>query len=97
MFLILSKAASLLNDSGRSSVDLLDARVGAASGFKLLIHGLPLTDHSMLGTPPFDPPTHDSQVILLMVASRAIVLIVKLSRRAGRVCTSAHAQQLGAQ
>jgi hypothetical protein len=37
-----------------------------------------------------------SQVMLSMVASRAIAMIAKLSRRAGRVCTSAHAQQLGA-
>jgi len=34
-----------------------------------------------------------SQVTLIMVASRAIVVIAKLSRRAGRVCTSAHALQ----
>src|SRR6202011_1648170 len=38
--------------TGCPPVDLLDVRVGAASGFQLLIHGLPLTDPSMLGTPP---------------------------------------------
>lgn len=43
---------------GRMSVNVLEARVGAANGFRCDIHGYPQVKSRWLARPQFDQPNH---------------------------------------
>jgi hypothetical protein len=79
---------------GRAPVDLLNARLAGA--FRLVIHGYPPSDDSLVSTPPNSINSSMVSHPLIMVVPSRIAMIAKLSRRPGRVCTPAHKSQGGA-